>query len=395
MKGLHIKPQFGSCLLFIMIYLFLLLSACGGDGSSSDDSSSNTGSVIFSVAWPGEANTIASTDDDYYITAAPAGVVTVRVIVSGPGMTDMQQNFIASVGSGTVTGVPAGPDRTVTLQGLDSIGTITHEGSVSNITVIAGQTANAGTVVMILRGFVKTVAPVTGDAFNAPFDDVSNDHEQNLFFASDINGSGYIKSLSFSYMNNESMSTNCPDVTIKMGHTSLSALTTTFANNVEQGRGSLATVFTGAVTIPTGSAGDYFTISLDTPFHYNGVDNLVVEFIKSILCDNSVELATTTAVYTDVTLWDSNEASATGSLWDNYPNVKFTFAGGDNYLDFSNGTLATGNSFPFNTNASTGRKVQLLYPASDIDGSGPITGIGFPVGATTTNQTYTVTIKLG
>jgi hypothetical protein len=219
--------------------------------------------------------------------------------------------------------------------------------------------------------------------------------EQHLFFAQDIKGSGYIESFSLRYYNDEAVSTNCPDVTIKMGHTSLSALTTTFANNVEQGRGSLVTVLAGAVTIPAGSAGDYFTITLDQPFQYNGVDNLVVEFVRTAACDNNIELDSTDVVYTNVSLQNPSSGAATGNLYNNYPNAKFTFAGGDNAIIPTAGTTS-GNSYPFNLNPAVGRKVQLLYTADAIDGSGPITGIGMIVGwLATTEQEYTMTVRLG
>jgi phosphoribosylcarboxyaminoimidazole (NCAIR) mutase len=399
MKSLQFKPRFGSCLLFITISFFLLLSACGGDGSSSSDSSdhnsSNTGSIAVRAQWPDEAKTIASTDDDYYSRVAPAAVLTVRVIVSGPGMTDMQQDFIASAGSGTVTGVPVGTDRTVTLQGLDSNGTITHEGSVSNITVIAGQTTNAGTVVMkmVIGVFIKTIS-IAG-SWAGFFGSSTYVLAQNLFLASEIDGSGYIDKIYFEYRSTESTAINCPNTTFKLGHTSVANLESTFANNVEQGNGSQVTVINDStITFPVGVPGDFAVINLDTPFHYNGVDNLVVEMERTAACDGTFDDADHSSGFTSVA-WTFTNGSPTGSTGSFRHDMKFTFAGGDNYLDFSTGTLSTGNSYPFNPNASIGRKVQLLYPASDIDGSGPITGIGFPVGATTTNQTYTVTIKLG
>lgn len=77
----------------------------------------------------------------------------------------------------------------------------------------------------------------------------------------------------------------CPDVTIRMGQTSLTSLTTTFANNVEQGKGPLATVLQNKqVAIPALGVGDYIKLTLDTPFYFNGVDNLVVEFIRIGAC---------------------------------------------------------------------------------------------------------------
>jgi hypothetical protein len=177
-----------------------------------------------------------------------------------------------------------------------------------------------------------------------------------------------------------------------MGHTSLtgSTLTNTFASNVQQGKGSLATVRNAAsFAIPATAAGGYFTINLDTPFYYNGVDNLVVEFVQSGACSGNISLdaAATAGNYT---LWEEL-GNPTGALYDEYLNMKFNFAGGNNIAVYATGS---GNYYPFTTTTS-GQKVQQLYLASEINGSGPITGIAFPMGTVTTASAYTINVKLG
>jgi len=121
--------------------------------------------------------------------------------------------------------------------------------------------------------FTKTVTLNSNIGWASPFNAPNNRHLQQLYLASDINGAGYIQSIELRL--NTATAGCSSDATIKMGHTSLGVLTNTFANNVEQGKGTLETVRTGAFSVPAGSAGDYFTIILDTPFLYNGVDNLV------------------------------------------------------------------------------------------------------------------------
>ncbi len=64
--------------------------------------------------------------------------------MSGPGMENVQGDFPASAGKGTVNGIPAGADRTLTFHGLDSDGIIAYEGNITGITIIAGQTTDAG-----------------------------------------------------------------------------------------------------------------------------------------------------------------------------------------------------------------------------------------------------------
>lgn len=70
--------------------------------------------------------------------------------------------------------------------------------------------------------------------------------------------------------------------------------------------------------------------------------------------------------------------------------MKFKFAGGEDTLHY--GTVA--NSIPFWTSSMLYR-VQMLYSASDINGSGIITGIGFAIAELTTAQEYTINIRLG
>lgn len=77
-----------------------------------------------------------------------ANVTTVRVTVSGHGMTTIQQDFPAANGSGVVNGIPVGINVIVTTFGLDSSGNQLFVGSVVDVTVQAGQTKDVGTVTM-------------------------------------------------------------------------------------------------------------------------------------------------------------------------------------------------------------------------------------------------------
>jgi len=263
-------------------------------------------------------------------------------------------------------------------------------GIVSLLLSCGGGGGSGGTQPLATDGFTKTVELGAAVPWSAPFF-TSAQHQQSLYLASDVKGSGYINSISLK-LGADEVESICTGVTISMGHTTLGALTTTFAANVEQGAGSLETVLTGTVTIPAGLNGDYFTLILDQPFLYNGVDNLVVEFLVTS-CSSAVELAAESGT-ANRALHDTSLGDLTGFLYPNTLHTNFNFAGGDNFIDSPTGVLS-GTLYPFNINATIGRKVQLLYPAADISGSGPITGIGFPVGELTTDQTYTVNIKLG
>ena len=72
-----------------------------------------------------------------------------RIIITAPDITQaLQKDFLVAAGSGTIDGVPAGMGRTLTAQGLDASGLIAFQGAVANITVQAGMTTDAGTIVM-------------------------------------------------------------------------------------------------------------------------------------------------------------------------------------------------------------------------------------------------------
>jgi hypothetical protein len=240
--------------------------------------------------------------------------------------------------------------------------------------------------------FTKTVTLASNIGWTSPFQ-MNDRHLQQLYLASDIEGAGYIQSIELR-LNTATTGCSCPDATIKMGHTSLGVLTNTFANNVEQGKGTLETVRTGAFSVPAGSAGDYFTIILDTPFLYNGVDNLVVEFLVTG-CDADIILwaDNTLPVFRMLHRWDLTATpTTTGDLYLYVIHTRFNFEGGVNALEYAP-LPSNGNSIPFGLNRE---KIQLLYDATIINGSGPVTGIALRTGlAVTTDQNYTYTMRVG
>ncbi|HEY8370459.1 MAG TPA: hypothetical protein VIM86_14205, partial [Thermodesulfobacteriota bacterium] len=239
--------------------------------------------------------------------------------------------------------------------------------------------------------FTKTVElPTMGLGWAGPFE-TGSARFQMLVLASDIGGAGPIQSIAFR-LQDAAEANHCPDVTIVLGHTSKASLETTFANNIEEGRGSAAVVLDGAVTIPAGDAGDYVTIPFDEPFLYNGVDNLVVDVIsRECSGETTFEASRASTPYTAL-VWSPNTEGTTGIAATDLAHLKLTFAGGDNTLVYAAGT-AVDNTVPFTSGGT--RKIQALYLAEEIDGRGPITAVGFPVGNdTSTAQTYTVTVRL-
>jgi len=141
----------GQSLLRLIAVLFIstMIFSCG-----SSENSLQTGSVIaFQLKWP-VAKSVGS---------APVGVSTVRMSVAGPGMSTISKDFAASAGTGSIDNVPVGNDRSITFQGLDTGSTIIYQSTLTNVTLVQGQTYNCGTVTMAAVVDSTTVpAPPTG-----------------------------------------------------------------------------------------------------------------------------------------------------------------------------------------------------------------------------------------
>ena len=139
-----------------LLYTLVLISLIGC-GSGSTNVGRQTGSVTAQLNWI-ERTGSSVLSSGKQTAAAPQGVVTVRIVVSGSDMSNVQQDFPASAGTGVIGGVPVGSNRTLTAQGLDASGVVTHQGVKHNITVQADQTTDTGIVVMYPAGQTFTVS---------------------------------------------------------------------------------------------------------------------------------------------------------------------------------------------------------------------------------------------
>ena len=109
-----------------------LLVACGQEDTAPPffpDHEPGTGSIVAQVVWPGQAQpqTVALTStDDSFQGLVPVGVSTIRWRVTASDITTPPEVTIAvnagDSGTGIITGVPAGADRTLTVDGLNSGG---------------------------------------------------------------------------------------------------------------------------------------------------------------------------------------------------------------------------------------------------------------------------------
>jgi len=128
-----------------LILFTLLSSACKNERSAQAEG--ETGGIVAQALWPESANLNQITGPNYAVV--PSQVATVRLVVTGAGMTEMSADFAVALRKGEIAGVPVGANRSLAIQGLDSTGTKIYQGSATSITVTKGVTVDAGTVAMV------------------------------------------------------------------------------------------------------------------------------------------------------------------------------------------------------------------------------------------------------
>lgn len=205
---------------------------------------------------------------------------------------------------------------------------------------------------------------------------------QFLYRAADINGAGRITSLTLRHEVRAVAGADCPDITVKMAHipTSVTDLVADQATNTGNTIGTMQTVIDGPVSVPSGT---YFDVPLDTPFEYNGMDNLFVEFARGAACTDQAPILQAEGLGYDA---GSFSSAARAILY----HTKFNFEGGDNRVTAADESGDNGNTI---APGRTGR-TQMLVRAGDIDGAGPITGIRFDADTVTATSNAKVTVKM-
>jgi hypothetical protein len=138
----------------VVIMMIVFVSGCSGGGVFAGK---GTGAITAKLVWG--SKTTAKT-----VSLAPAGVVTIRAIVSGPGMSDIVRDFPAASGSGRIDGIPSGTGLAFSLQALDLNGLVTYMGEVNKITIQIGQITDAGTIYMQLldNAIISTDGSING-----------------------------------------------------------------------------------------------------------------------------------------------------------------------------------------------------------------------------------------
>jgi len=136
-------------ILLFPIVTFLLLIVFSCKYLPEDSQERGTGGITAKLVWIQDIESINKSEmtlPEY--SSIPTTVKTIRGVVSGSNMTTIQKDNDVSDGKGKIDNIPAGSNRTLTLQGLDSADVIIYQGEISSITITAGQTADAGTIVM-------------------------------------------------------------------------------------------------------------------------------------------------------------------------------------------------------------------------------------------------------
>ncbi len=130
----------------IIAFQAVLIFGC----SSGSTEPAGFGGVTVRLAWPNSAVAGKSA------ALAAQGVVTIKIAVLGPSMSDVQKDFVASSGGGTIEGIPAGNERVVTAQALDASGTVLYQGALTAITIRPNVVNDAGVISMDVPSSLET-----------------------------------------------------------------------------------------------------------------------------------------------------------------------------------------------------------------------------------------------
>ena len=173
MRPINNKIQCAYYLLPLALCLFLF--SCGGSGLESSGSgslNSGTGTIVFDLEWQhssqasispvenrsGQGATIRAGSDccvDYGISTVNAKVFNSSNVQIGSG------DWPCSAHQGTLTGVPVGSNHWIRLEGTVSGGGVNWRGEKTGINVVAGSSANAGTITMAYIGSDRSLPIVS------------------------------------------------------------------------------------------------------------------------------------------------------------------------------------------------------------------------------------------
>lgn len=116
-----------------LILSLLLLSGCGflGDDGGRQNRP-GTGGITAQARWPAPGFAVAGPSHE---VALPADVVTVFTTVFADDIDNVENEFDAAAGEGTINDVPVGKNRTLSLEGRNSDGDSIYYAEIAGITV--------------------------------------------------------------------------------------------------------------------------------------------------------------------------------------------------------------------------------------------------------------------
>lgn len=167
----------------------------------------------------------------------------------------------------------------------------------------------------------------TNESQQAPFEPYYGySYGQSIYLASEINASGDITGIQW-YFSGTSTLSSSQDLTIYIGHTSKTEFSST---SDWEPVANLTQVYTGGITV---AGTGWVTLTFDTPFSYNGTDNLIVaadenmsgyDSIGDDFHNTAVSAGRSICYYSDSTNPDPASPPAANSGIDAFvPNVIF------------------------------------------------------------------------
>jgi len=263
----RLQGYLAAVMLLIVIFI---LAGCGAGSTST--SSNGTGAVALNLVWNAAKNARKE-------IKAPSTVATIQIAISSPSMTTIKQNFAAASGGGTVSNVPAGSGITVAATALDASGNLLYAGTVGNVTVVAGQTTDLVTVIMlppssyVMGGSVQAreIIPVgdvttfAGEAGNIGSNDAVNGPNAPVSF----NGPNGITSDGTNLYVTDSLNNTIRKIVIATGYVTTLAGTAGTTGSTD-GSGSVA-----SFSFPTGITTDGTNLYV-TDYNNNTIRQIVI-----------------------------------------------------------------------------------------------------------------------
>jgi hypothetical protein len=156
--------------VIVMIAAFLLFSCGGSDSGDGGGGGGGTGAMAFSLAFEGPVPAAAPASPSSAFTCTPGFAVLETIEAE---VLDENGDLLVAGGpwdcedhEGTIEDVQAGSKRTVQIWALDGYGNMIYDGKIENVNVAAGETTQAGTVLLSLTNNDPILDPIGAQQVN-------------------------------------------------------------------------------------------------------------------------------------------------------------------------------------------------------------------------------------